>query len=1045
MRMRKIAALFLIFLLFAAAALGLAACSGTELESGYSDVVEEFYGDGMTYLASHAAPANATQYKDMPRVDKKLVVDNRISGSHITGLYLPAGESVRVVIPSETVTYMSAVAVLSPDGSVSERQTLVRGETVITSQTGGILLYYIGEYSVGDDLAPFEIYFYGAMPAPYYRYGLDSSDDLGDLTRFGDMLVTLDCGNMRFYVPASEISPETDLKSALKWWRSATGVIADALSAGRTDGNSAPVKVYYTANVNEETDILLSASDFDGLFSASRLATTSSGLALLKKTGEFLAGERGDGGLSGKLAAFNAYMLLKDSFVIYDESSTEEKDELYFSNAYAVLQKIISGTSTDKTTDVALCLMHSGGTAAASRFIDELEGADADALALSAAQTLELNACAFISAELGEEVSPEVAGAAADKKEYVPVFNYYTRSALDQNEQNGYKVYAGDTHKVDFAAMCAVYDGEVLSVELSGSNGWEKREDGYYYTALSENVRDAYTLTIKARSGGKEIEYVSYGDISLNVNAASYALYEELPIDGLEGGTVTQEAIDKAVDIYADHEPTYSRSLALATCGVGAYEGGEIADSQYTFSVTSFNFEVEEDGVYNFSVINEDTGFCYYRVDFGVGDYEYTMFQNYVPVQNLGLLSRTEELKKGYVYRFDIFVLQPGISNGLTLYVSKDGGDYLPVGAEYMSYPGTSKAEQMEYTAPELSLQGTVYPDTLYMKADASAWTGMVGEGVVVRSGEADAPFDGSTGITSVYELYVPSKGAYTVNFDKKLALDYVRIYASATGVTYALSVYDGNWHQVARGLTGSETVRVQGEYSALRLDISGNGTIELREVEAGTYIDNCTFVPHTSGDIWFEGNWSRMTGGVSVNGSVAQNTGDNAYAEYTFYGDEVAILATKGARYGSGIVYIDGKRYAEVSLSSESTIYQTVAFYAKLDEVGSHTIRFESDGGDVINIDALAYSEGVYDPDDTSMPFNPYYLFILLGIVVAGVIVCAILDHRTKHKKKKRFVESDGRSTVGEKADEPEAQSADGGKTDAPNEQSADGKKAEE
>ena len=63
----------------------------------------------------------------------------------------------------------------------------------------------------------------------------------------------------------------------------------------------------------------------------------------------------------------------------------------------------------------------------------------------------------------------------------------------------------------------------------------------------------------------------------------------------------------------------------------------------------------------------------------------------------------------------------------------------------------------------------------------------------------------------------------------------------------------------------------------------------------------------------------------------------------------------------------------------------------------------------------------------------------------MAGVIVCAILDHRTKHKKKKRFVESDGQSTVGEKADEPEAQSADDGKTDAPNEQSADGKKREE
>ena len=52
-------------------------------------------------------------------------------------------------------------------------------------------------------------------------------------------------------------------------------------------------------------------------------------------------------------------------------------------------------------------------------------------------------------------------------------------------------------------------------------------------------------------------------------------------------------------------------------------------------------------------------------VDFGVGDYEFTMFANYVPVPTLGLLSHAEELKAGYVYRFDIYLLQPGISNGL--------------------------------------------------------------------------------------------------------------------------------------------------------------------------------------------------------------------------------------------------------------------------------------------------------------------------------------------------------------------------------------------
>lgn len=68
---------------------------------------------------------------------------------------------------------------------------------------------------------------------------------------------------------------------------------------------------------------------------------------------------------------------------------------------------------------------------------------------------------------------------------------------------------------------------------------------------------------------------------------------------------------------------------------------------------------------------------------------------------------------------------------------------------------------------------------------------------------------------------------------------------------------------------------------------------------------------------------------------------------------------------------------------------------------MGNHTIRIESKDGDTINIDALAYSESEYDPSNVSAPFNPYYLFILLGIVVAGVAVCAVLDYKAKHKKK--------------------------------------------
>lgn len=995
--MRKKAAILIIAILLCALVLGLTACAGTELESGYSDVVEEFYGDGMFYTSSYAAPAYATQFSDFPRVDKKLVVDNRISGSHITGLYLPAGESVTVRIPSSAITSRSFVSVIADDGSEVSRTPLLNRENTVTASEGGILLFTIGESLVSDTLSPLEIYFSGAMPAPFYRYGLDSEDDLGDLEAYGDMLIPLDCGNIRVYAPASALTQLTSLKETMGWWKSVVGYMSEALLARRTDGNISPVKAYYTQEANFETQILLTSDDMEGALTYDSFTQSSAGLSAMEKIGIALAGERSDGELLGKLAAYNAYMLFKDAFVIYDESSTEEQGKLYFSNGYAVLEKMMSGISDNPVMDVILCLMHSGGTAYSNEFLASFtSGVNARSIAENAAKVFGINACAFISDMLGESVS---LNAEEGIREYIPAFNYYTRCVEDANEQNGYKVYAGATHKVDFAERTLIYGGEVKDISLQGSNGWERREDGYYYTALSENVRDGYTLTVTALVGGEEMQFVSYGDISLNVNAASYNLYTSLPLDSTENGMVTQTAMDSAVKIYEDYAPEYSASLGSADCGEAAYDGATIDSNTYTFSVTSFNFEVQEDGRYTFSIMNSDTGFCYYRVDFGVGDYEFTMFDNYVPVQTLGLLSHTEELKSGYVYRFDMYLIQPGISNSLTLYVSKDGGDYLPVRAEYMSFPGTSKSEQMKYTAPYVSLQGVAYPDTLYMGTDTSGWTGVIGSGASAVSGEQAAVLDGDASSVSSFVLSTRNRGTYTLNFDKPTELDYVRVYASAEGVNYAVMLYDGEWRKLADNLTGDIRLACDGSYSALRLEITGSGNLRIREIEAGNVVDNCTFVPHTSSSIWYEGNWSRLAGGVSINGSIAVNTGD-AYAEYNFYGDEVAVMATAGPRYGNATIYIDGRKYTSISLHADVQTYQAVVFYAKLDEVGSHTIRVEAEGGNMINIDALAYSEGEYDPDDTAMPFNPYYLFILLAIVVAGVAICAVLDYKNKHKK---------------------------------------------
>ena len=283
-------AAILICLLLVVGSLLLAACSGTELESAYSGVVEEFYGDGMSYISLYAAPSGASEFTDKLRADKKIVVDNRIAGSHITGLYVPAGESVRITIPASTVTYESSVSVIGSDGAEILNQQLIRSENVITCEKGGILLFNIGESSVSENLSPIEITVSGAMPAPFYRYGLDSSDGLGDLAEYGDMLVPLDCGNVRFYIPASELSGVTSLKEVMSWWRSAAGFAADALSAARTDGNIRPLKIYYTSSANAETDISLTQSDMDGVFSYNALTQTAAGLSVLEKIGSELAG-----------------------------------------------------------------------------------------------------------------------------------------------------------------------------------------------------------------------------------------------------------------------------------------------------------------------------------------------------------------------------------------------------------------------------------------------------------------------------------------------------------------------------------------------------------------------------------------------------------------------------------------------------------------------------------------------------------------------------------------------------------------------------------
>ena len=311
------------------AALILSACTGASLDVNYTDAVEEFYGDGMSLAHVYSAPESAAEFKSNPRVYKRIMIDNRINGSHITGLYLPKGESVTVTIPEQERTSNHSVTLIASDGELIKEVGLTQPSLSISAgDEGGILLFNIGARSVDTQLKPFLVTFDGAMQSPYYRYGLDSEDDLSDCASYGDIPALIDGGNIRFYIPCSSLKQVKSLKEAISWWRSVCGYIKLSISQNRMDGNNSPVRVYFTDKSNDDCDVHMAEDSLTSLFDINKLGNTDAGLDVMLSVARC---ESDKSGISvnaaqfsqelAELAAYNSYMFHKDYFNIFDSAS----------------------------------------------------------------------------------------------------------------------------------------------------------------------------------------------------------------------------------------------------------------------------------------------------------------------------------------------------------------------------------------------------------------------------------------------------------------------------------------------------------------------------------------------------------------------------------------------------------------------------------------------------------------------------------------------------------------------------------------------------
>ena len=174
-----------------------AACSTIENNLRIEDDIVSRFGDGISVISSNAAPSDATEFKDVERVKMRVNVDARVGGYHLTGVYLPAGETLTVNVSSEIA---QAGYRLRLNSFVYDRtnSTLIDStEKKITSEKGGIVELWVPASATSDN--SFDVIIEGGIVMPYYRMGRDTTEHIyvGD----GKYSI-LDGENIRFYVPS---------------------------------------------------------------------------------------------------------------------------------------------------------------------------------------------------------------------------------------------------------------------------------------------------------------------------------------------------------------------------------------------------------------------------------------------------------------------------------------------------------------------------------------------------------------------------------------------------------------------------------------------------------------------------------------------------------------------------------------------------------------------------------------------------------------------------------------------------------------------------
>lgn len=1035
--MKKKFSVIIFIIVIVAILAGLGACTTLENEIKIQDSVVSRFGDGFAVLNSNAAPRTATEYKDVSRVTAKVNVDARMSGYHITGLYLPAGESLTITVPNTVRSNHYSVYVDTYSSERRTSKTIAQGVTQLTSAAGGIVEILVPPSDELSDVSntSFNMTIEGGIVIPYYRLGKDSIDQIEK----GDgAFAVLDCVNTRFYVPTSALYDEEkkckidDLYSVLLWWQSAVSFVNETLGIESSSRD-------YTSSIV--------FGDFPTISYDPMLGVTYAPTSYFESALFFSSLKNGEAwdmlynicNYKTRAARFIDGVLTQESFidalcaiehVVMTNPSEDSANRInWLNNSYDCLEgtlellQLPAKESDARQREINMAffinILHSFGLDKTMEIISEYrketEPLDADGFALLINSVLRADVSLYFDM-FGMEISQSAKNKMSGNHLYIPVQTLFTIGNESNDYAMGYTVAMGEKATFDFADnIISVKDGwKVDKVVGSRQNLWTRDADKsglYYYSPSQDALSDEFYLTI---SNG-EHTVTLYGKINVIITVATYKIYEGWKFSN------PSTALYEAIDGYGKRTPDYVGSIDYA--GVG--KRSEVNNGVYVLTVTSGCIRVPQSGKYRFYLRNN--GRC--KVDFGVPKYMFTMFDISIPFQEFTRGHSFDiYLAADTNYYFNLYLLSTKGSSDAALGIRNIDGEGEDaedddvailadiVDSKYLIYNGLSQDKIIAFTPPVIYPMGYGSKDAFDKDYELTEESVLQYPRDLGPGYEIEYAFDELR--DSYYTAYAKSdRFEFVIDMDGSKRMEYVRFFvkAGSSMVGKKVEIFlssNADFNKPRKtALTGNV---VKAGINSFIFNASSDRYVKVifysdekeqfecsfTDFAIGQTFDESLIVPNTSSDIAYIGGWIDVNEYVCVNGSVSQSVDKNSVMSFTALTRQICVYGVKDAKYGEMEVYVDGSRYTTIDLHSETTMTDQLLFAMDFDLSAEHSIKLMPHKiDDKINVDYISYIPIVKEEIREYTGFL-YGVLAIPGIIVI-VLICAVIADSAEKKKR--------------------------------------------